>query len=84
MTPNTAAFKTPRRARRAGPSCRGGASSLLRLAQPAAPVLPASGEVDECHERVLDWLTADSDWPVGESHASIITRLVPSHELNAR
>jgi hypothetical protein len=26
-----------RRARPAGPSCRGGASSMLRLAQPAAP-----------------------------------------------
>lgn len=28
---------TPRRARRATPSCRGGASSMLRLAQPATP-----------------------------------------------
>lgn len=27
----------PRRVRPAGPSCRGGASSMLRLAQPAAP-----------------------------------------------
>lgn len=27
----------PRRVRKAAPSCRGGASSMLRLAQPAAP-----------------------------------------------
>ena len=27
----------PRRPRRVGPSCRGGASSMLRLAQPASP-----------------------------------------------
>ena len=30
-----------RRGRPTGPSCRGGASSLLRLAQPATPRLPA-------------------------------------------
>jgi len=28
--------------RRAAPSCRGGASSLLRLSQPAAPRLPST------------------------------------------
>lgn len=33
----TAAGSTPRRVRPASPSCRGGASSMLRLAQPAAP-----------------------------------------------
>ncbi len=82
MPANASPRKTPRRARRSGPSCRGAASSLLRLTQPTA--LPAAGEIDEYHERVLGWLAADGDWPVGESHASIITRLVPSHELNAR
>lgn len=84
MPANASPSKTPRRVRRSGPSCRGAASSLLRLTQPPAPALPASGEIDEYHERVLGWLVADSDWPVGESRASIITRLVPSHELNAR
>jgi len=32
----------PRQARRAAPSCRGGASSLLRLSQPGALGLPSS------------------------------------------
>ncbi len=32
----------PRHARRVAPSCRGGVSSLLRLAQPAAPRLPST------------------------------------------
>ena len=30
----------PRRARNAGPSCRGGASSLLRVGQPAVTFVP--------------------------------------------
>jgi hypothetical protein len=34
-----------RQARRAAPSCRGGASSLLRLAQPAAPRLPSTLDI---------------------------------------
>lgn len=84
MPQNTSPRKTTRRARRAGPSCRGGASSLLRLTQPGALAPSASGQIDDDHERLLGWLATDSDWPVGESHASIITRLVPSHELNAR
>lgn len=33
--------KAGRRARRMGPSCRGGASSVLRLTQPALARLPA-------------------------------------------
>ncbi len=33
----SAAPQTTRRVRPAGPSCRGGASSMLRLAQPSAP-----------------------------------------------
>ncbi|MES2991086.1 MAG: hypothetical protein V4844_06680 [Pseudomonadota bacterium] len=34
------AFSTPRRLRPATPSCRGGASSVLRLTQPGAQRLP--------------------------------------------
>jgi hypothetical protein len=34
-----------RQSRRAAPSCRGGASSLLRLSQPAAPRLPSASDV---------------------------------------
>lgn len=33
---------TPRRVRPANPSCRGGASSVLRLTQPATPRLPTA------------------------------------------
>ena len=33
---------TPRRLRPANPSCRGGASSVLRLTQPTAPRLPTT------------------------------------------
>lgn len=36
---------TPRRTRPANPSCRGGASSVLRLTQPAAPRLPTAFEL---------------------------------------
>jgi hypothetical protein len=70
-----------RRHRPAGPRCRGGASSVLRLAQPVIPSL--SG-----------WLgrAAEFAMPVREVHAgaqtdfvsSIITRLLPSHELARR
>ena len=38
----TVKSSTTRRARPANPSCRGGASSVLRLAQPAAPRLPTT------------------------------------------
>lgn len=69
------------RLRPAAPSCRGGASSLLRLAQPNLQGL--SG-----------WLgrAADLALPARELHArahadfvsSIITLLRPSHELARR
>ena len=36
-----------RRNRPAGPHCRGGASSLLRLANPAAPRLPKSADLSD-------------------------------------
>jgi hypothetical protein len=36
-SPVSSVSNGPRRARRASPSCRGGASSMLRLAQPASP-----------------------------------------------
>jgi hypothetical protein len=42
--PNPAPAKLNRPAR---PHCRGGASSLLRLAQPAAPRLPAPLDLTE-------------------------------------
>jgi hypothetical protein len=42
LTPRLRHATSPRQPRRAAPSCRGGASSLLRLAQPSAPQLPSS------------------------------------------
>jgi len=36
-----------RRSRPAGPHCRGGASSLLRLANPASPRLPKAPELSD-------------------------------------
>ena len=35
-----AALHAPRRVRNVGPSCRGGASSLLRVGQPAVTFVP--------------------------------------------
>ena len=45
------------RSRRVAPSCRGGASSLLRLAQPAAPRLPSTQELGEWVSRAIGALT---------------------------
>ncbi len=45
-----------RRARPAGPSCRGGASSLLRLGQPASPRLPTPGALSGWMSRAADAL----------------------------
>jgi hypothetical protein len=43
MTSNRAATPaTAKPSRRVSPRCRGGASSLLRLAQPSTPRLPAA------------------------------------------
>ena len=44
LTRSTAAVPT-RRLRPAGPHCRGGASSLLRLANPATPRLPKAPDL---------------------------------------
>jgi hypothetical protein len=46
-SPNAPALRLNRPAR---PHCRGGASSLLRLSQSAAPRLPTPGEV-------ADWMS---------------------------
>ena len=54
--PHAAAAATLR-ARRAAPSCRGGASSLLRLAQPAASRLPSTHELGDWIHRALSVLT---------------------------
>ena len=40
--PRTNSLAAPRRGRPANPSCRGGASSMLRLTQTASPRLPSA------------------------------------------
>ena len=45
-----------RRARPAGPHCRGGASSVLRLAQPVAPRLPNALDLSGWMNRAGDVL----------------------------
>jgi hypothetical protein len=45
LTPRLRPATGPRQSRRAAPSCRGGASSLLRLSQPSAPRLPSTSDV---------------------------------------
>ena len=47
----------PRQTRRATPSCRGGASSLLRLAQPSAPRLPSTLNLGAWISRAAQALT---------------------------
>jgi len=42
---------SPRRLRPVTPNCRGGASSLLRLTQPAAPRLPSAFELTDWASR---------------------------------
>ena len=47
---------TPRRLRPANPSCRGGASSVLRLAQPAAARLPSGLDLSDWMSRAASVL----------------------------
>lgn len=53
--PLTRSAKTfaPRRPRPATPRCRGGASSVLRLTQPAAPRLPSGPELSDWMSRAV-------------------------------
>lgn len=74
-----------RRTRPAGPTCRGGASSVLRLSQPSLPRLPAGADVEAWLERTLGLMAqADTDWAPDEHSPSMITRLQPSRESRAR
>jgi len=47
-------------ARRAAPTCRGGASSVLRLAQPAATRFPSSLDIDSWVSRAANALRLPS------------------------
>ena len=58
------AFATPRRQRPVNPSCRGGASSVLRLAQPGAQRLPNTLDLSDWMSRAASVLL-----PVTGPHA---------------
>ena len=70
-----------RRHRPAGPRCRGGASSVLRLAQPIIPSLSGwLGRAAELAAPLRDVRASTQN----DFVSSIITRLLPSHELARR
>ncbi|HJV62098.1 MAG TPA: hypothetical protein VJ743_14210 [Albitalea sp.] len=56
LTPRLRPTTGPRQPRRAAPSCRGGASSLLRLAQPAGTRLPSRIDLGEWVQRAASAL----------------------------
>jgi len=70
-----------RRQRPAGPRCRGGASSVLRLAQPVVPSL--SGWLGRAAELAMPLREVPAHAQT-DFVSSIITRLLPSHELARR
>lgn len=53
------------RTRPSGPRCRGGASSLLRLAQPSTPRLPEPRGLSEWIKRAAGALQASADMASG-------------------
>lgn len=81
MRPAIARLAPARRHRPAGPRCRGGVSSVLRLAQPATPSL--TGWLGRAADLVLPVRHADAA-AQADFVSSIITRLVPSRELARR
>jgi hypothetical protein len=65
--------------RRHAPSCRGGASSVLRLAPTSFHLRPEGMDVAAWLERSLGQMAeADTDWTPDETCPSMITRLEPS------
>ncbi|HEY9237271.1 MAG TPA: hypothetical protein VIP10_00410 [Burkholderiaceae bacterium] len=65
----TALFSPSRRLRPVTPSCRGGASSVLRLTQPGAPRLPNSLDLSDWMSRAASVLL-----PVTGPHFEIAAR----------
>jgi len=63
----------PRRLRPAGPHCRGGASSLLRLQNPAAPRLPKGPDLAEWVSKAAKRLLAGPGDRLPEFAASAFT-----------
>ena len=56
ITPRLRPLSSARAARKAAPSCRGGASSLLRVSQSAAPRLPSALELNDWVQRAAQVL----------------------------
>lgn len=82
--PTAARPTAPRRLRPSSPRCRGGASSLLRLAGS-----PAGGSVWLGHAAALGAVVRQARRPApalpeAVFDGTIITRLLPSHELVGR
>jgi hypothetical protein len=76
-------LQRPRRlSRPTAPSCRGGASSLLRLAQPSPRNADFLGLMHRAAEALAPLATT---WPqLQEAASSIITPLAPSRNIGAR
>lgn len=68
--PLTRPTAAPRRLRPAGPHCRGGASSLLRLSNPAAPRLPRGSELSDWVSRAARRLIGGPADRLGDFAAS--------------
>lgn len=72
----------PNRLRPASPHCRGGASSLLRLANPAAGRLPSGAALGDWVGRAVQVLQADDlpkamVAPAADATSPLFTRLWP-------
>ena len=63
LTPRLRPATGPRQTKRAAPSCRGGASSLLRLSQHAAARLPSGSALAGWMSRAAQSLDAQDPRP---------------------
>lgn len=69
--PLTRSTAAPRRLRPAGPHCRGGASSLLRLSNPTTPRLPKGPDLAEWVSKAAKRLLAGPGDRLPEFAASV-------------
>ncbi len=70
ITSRLRAASGTRQNRRAAPSCRGGASSMLRLAQPGTASLPQALDLSQWIRRAAQSLTRDEPaWATTEISA---------------
>ena len=72
-------FRPRRFSRPSSPSCRGGASSLLRLAQPGQRTTDFGAWIDRAAAAMAPAVTGAE-----QASPSIITLLTPSHRVAAR